>query len=71
MIFDCLFYKPRPDEYNLETEEFQLMQAPLTERKKVLQKIIREVPNKLEVTKGFHCSNMQQIVDKFQERIDA
>ena len=71
MIFDCLFYKPRPSEGNLNTEEYQLMQCPLIERKKVLQKIVREIPHKLEITKSFNCSSTQQVIDKFQEAIDA
>ena len=36
MVFDCLFYKLRPTEFNEETEEHQRMQSSLSDRRKVL-----------------------------------
>ena len=38
-------------------------------RKKALEKIIREVPKKLEVVRGAICTNMSELMDIFEARM--
>jgi ATP-dependent DNA ligase len=40
-----------------------LLGAPLQERKKVLEKIVKEEQNTLEIAKGILCDNSEQVFE--------
>ena len=43
----------------------------LSYRKSLLDKTIREVPNKLDVVRGTVCTGMKEVLDVFEARMAA
>lgn len=64
-VFDILFVKGEGP----ESQEIDLLGAPLQERKKVLAKVVRQEPNTLEVIEGQLCRTSEQVFELFNKSI--
>lgn len=60
-VFDILYIKAHGD----ESEEINLMGARLKDRKAVLEKVVKEVPNTLEIVRGKECMTVDEVFEEF------
>ena len=63
-VFDILYVKAHGD-----SEEINLMGARLLDRKTVLSRIIKEVPNTLEVVMGKECETVDAVFEEFNQSL--
>lgn len=63
-MFDILYIKG-----HRESEEVNLMGARLMDRKVVLSRIVKEIPNTLEVERGKECENIAEVFEEFNQSI--
>jgi len=61
MIFDILYIKAHGD----DSEEINLMGARLQDRKIVLSRVVKEVPNVLEIVRGKECLSVEEVFEEF------
>lgn len=59
-MFDILYIKPHGD-----SEEINLMGARLCDRKTVLSRVVKEIPNTLEVVIGKECETVDEVFEEF------
>lgn len=59
-VFDILYIKGHGD-----SEEINLMGARLLDRKTVLTRVIKEVPNTLEMVMGKECESVDEVFEEF------
>ena len=59
-MFDILYIKGHGD-----SEEINLMGARLQDRKTVLSRIIKEIPNILEIVRGKECMTVDEVFEEF------
>ena len=64
-VFDILYLKAHGE----ESEEINLMGARLQDRKKVLFKVVKEVPNQLEVIRGKECLSVEEVFEEFNQSV--
>ena len=63
-VFDILYIKGHGD-----SEEINLMGARLQDRKIVLNRIIKEVPNILEIVRGKECMTVDEVFEEFNQSV--
>ena len=61
MVFDILYIKAHGD----DSEEINLMGARLQDRKTVLARVVKEVPNILEIVRGKECTTAEEVFEEF------
>lgn len=64
-VFDILYLKSHGE----DAEEINLMGARLQDRKKVLLKVVREVPNIIEVVRGKECLSVEEVFEEFNQSV--
>lgn len=64
MIFDII-YLVTPS-----GQEHSLQEVILSDRKKILRKVVRDIPNKIVVVEGSVCSNIEEIFAHFNKSIE-
>jgi ATP-dependent DNA ligase len=63
-VFDILYIKNFGD-----SEEINLMGARLSDRKIVLSRVLKEIPNTLEVVMGKECEGVDAVFEEFNQSI--
>ncbi len=64
-IFDILYIKAHGE----DSEEINLMGARLTDRKIVLNKVVREIPNIVEIVPYKLCQTVDEVFEEFNQSI--
>ena len=64
-VFDILYIKGPGD----DSEEVNLMGARLKDRKVVLERVVREVPQRLEVVRGRECLTVEEVFEEFNQSV--
>ena len=60
-VFDILYLKSHGE----DSEEINLMGARLQDRQNVLARVVREVPNILEIVRGKECLSVEEVFEEF------
>lgn len=64
-VFDILYIKGHGE----DSEEINLMGARLKDRKTVLSKVIKEIPNTLEIVRGKECMTVDEVFEEFNQSV--
>ncbi len=64
-VFDILYIKAHGE----DSEEINLMGARLQDWKTVLLRIMKEVPNTLEIVRGKECTTVDEVFEEFNQSI--